>query len=118
MTASEILRAARALISDPARWTQGAFARDSSGDQVDRLTSEAVCWCLAGAVDAASYPERIGVDNYVIDFDRSAARLAAARALHTVIHDTVVSFNDDPTRTHAEVLEAIDKAIAITEASQ
>lgn len=46
----EVLRAARELISDPARWTAGVFARDKDGQECKTRSLEAVCWCSWGAL--------------------------------------------------------------------
>lgn len=54
MTASEILRAARSLISDQACWTQGKAARSASGREVMPSSKRAVCWCAQGAVERVS----------------------------------------------------------------
>jgi hypothetical protein len=40
----------RELLNSPDRWTQGALARDRTGRIVHIGDSEAVCWCLLGAV--------------------------------------------------------------------
>jgi hypothetical protein len=51
MTTLELLKAARALISDPAHWTQRAFGRDATGRPViTGRSAQAVCWCAAGAI--------------------------------------------------------------------
>jgi len=55
MTTLEILRAARELISDPAKWTQGAYARSSKGEELYYGNNpEAVCWCAYGALEKVS----------------------------------------------------------------
>lgn len=41
--------AARTLIADPADWTQGVWARDAAGRDVDSTSPKAVCWCAEGA---------------------------------------------------------------------
>jgi len=51
---SETLAAARATISDHARWTQGAHARDLSGSPVQITDSRAVCFCADGALALAA----------------------------------------------------------------
>ena len=51
MTAAEILRGVADLFETPGTWTQGAWARDANGVPLVRpLDSEAVCWCLLGAI--------------------------------------------------------------------
>jgi hypothetical protein len=44
-TPKDVLVAARALIADPAHWTQGSYARDAAGHRVGENSAEATCWC-------------------------------------------------------------------------
>ena len=41
----------RELLSDKSKWTQGTFARDKDGFEVNSRSRYAVCWCLMGAVN-------------------------------------------------------------------
>lgn len=106
MNTIEVLKAARELISNPARWTQGAFAKDVIGKQVAFDDPSAVCWCARGAM-------------YVIG-DRSGLATDGWRALRAAIQGSldsdlcVSSFNDS--HTHAEVLALFDATIARLEA--
>ena len=50
MTPLEQLVAARELLSNKARWTQGWFAHDEGMHQVIPLAADAVCWCAYGAL--------------------------------------------------------------------
>lgn len=45
MTASEVLRKARALIEKPEHWTQGALSRSPDGEVCLPKEPEAVCFC-------------------------------------------------------------------------
>jgi hypothetical protein len=42
---------ARELREHPERWTQGHWARDSSGNKVNWKDDAAVCWCLEGHIN-------------------------------------------------------------------
>lgn len=42
---------ARELREHPERWTQGHWARDSSGNKVNWRDPGAVCWCLEGHIN-------------------------------------------------------------------
>ncbi len=42
---------ARELREHPERWTQGHWARDSSGNKVHWKDPGAVCWCLEGHIN-------------------------------------------------------------------
>lgn len=53
-TYRQVLEAARDLLSDPERWTQGVFARDENGVQVRPKDASACKWCLLGAVAICS----------------------------------------------------------------
>jgi hypothetical protein len=62
----------------------------------------AVCWCLTGALTKVS--------------KRYSDYRPAADALHQAIKEPLVSWNDAPGRTQAEVLAKFDEAIAALEA--
>jgi hypothetical protein len=50
-----ILVAARAVIKDPAKWTQGRLARDAAGEAYDDVTEPNVtCYCAFGALCLAA----------------------------------------------------------------
>jgi hypothetical protein len=94
MSAVNELRAVRAIVADPAHWTQGAYAKDSIGLQVTPQSNQAVCFCLAGALHKAK------------------ANYMAGRFVEnlTGIGD-IIDWNDAPGRTHDQVLDLLDRAI-------
>lgn len=99
MTALESLRSARARIATPDRWTQSAAARDSGGRGVEATDPSAVCWCLIATLQLSRWLEH-------------------ENALTAVTIETggyLAQFND--THTHAEVLAALDRAIARLESA-
>lgn len=51
---SEILIGARALIADPAHWTQEVHARDKNGMPVVPTDPDATCFCADGALVKAA----------------------------------------------------------------
>ena len=51
---SETLTAARAIIADPAKWTQQTHARDASVEAVRIDSKSAICFCLDGALALAA----------------------------------------------------------------
>jgi hypothetical protein len=53
----ELLRA-KELISDPKRWTTGAYARNTSGVYTSPVNDNAVCFCALGAMDAVESGSR------------------------------------------------------------
>lgn len=109
MTASEVLRKARALIEKPENWTQGVEARNVHGEDVSVLSHEACRWSLIGAV---RYVVCSG-DSYDSELSR-AARQALRKAGGMALLSDAYDFND--THTHAEVLSLFDRAIAAAEA--
>ena len=100
-----VLRDARALISKPENWRQGAMAgcRFMGGDIRMSLPTThpmANCWCAAGAIKRVSATDK--------EFGNAIVALA-----FYAMPGGVAAFND--THTHAEVLAAFDKAIEATE---
>lgn len=106
MTPVDILRKTRELLSEPVRWTRGAYARDASGADVPYDEQAATCWCLSGAVDLAGQGQSIAAARA-----RDYIRVAIDSDDDSMV--TIPTFNDDPGRTHADVLAAIDRAIAL-----
>lgn len=103
MDTLEILKAARNLISDPARWTQGEYARDAKGYHALATEECATCWCALGAILKMTKREN-DVYRPVV------AQLAQhCRAVDTPAPWAVSTFND--THTHGEVLALFDTAI-------
>jgi len=98
MTPLETLKAARQLISDPAKWTQGEYARDADGNGVRAWSEDATCFCAYGAIQRFTEAEDSGVDFFL------------KKACADKFQLDVVTLND--THTHAEVLALFDAAIA------
>ena len=96
MNTKEILIAARAKIQDSAHWTQGAMARDSSGEAINSKNPYAVCWCSTGAIVAVT-PDQVKPQKVFLTLGNFTVR-------------KIETFNDSS--THEEVLEVFDKAIA------
>lgn len=106
MTTHETLKAARALIATPERWTRekyfGIRREDGSVEGLGiKQAGLADCYCSVGAIAAVS-----GLT--IQDVERGEAVLA----LEKVCRYPLISFND--TSTHAEILAAFDKAIEAT----
>lgn len=102
MTPVEILKAARELISDRARWTQRVSARYENGLSCWLYDQAAVCWCASAAIC-------IVADKCVSTVNRQKAE----SAFRCVIDTGIATFNDS--HTHREVLDAFDSAIIIAE---
>lgn len=102
MSTVDDLRAARDLISNPARWTHGVIARDADDRPVYYPLDPAACsWCAVGAVRCA-----VGVSDERLD------HAIMALTAHLDENDTlsIASFND--THGHAAVLDLFDRTIA------
>lgn len=92
-TTADRLRAARALIEDPHCWIQGE-ADDGKGR-----------YCMLGAINASG--PRV----------QDQCKLMAVDIMRLTLQTTmgIVRWNDAPERTHAEVVDAFDRAIARAE---
>lgn len=101
-TALQILQEARELISDPGRWTQRAFARNSRGKEVGFSDKDACRFSGLGAVYRTSQD----------DTQRSLAHSLLNRACRRIFW----VWQDMPKRTHAQVLAAFDRAIELARA--
>lgn len=98
-TAVDVLRDARALVAKG--WTRKAIARTETGEEAASCGDiNAVCWCIFGAL----YAQPSGVP-----------RQKASRIIDDVCGGEMVSWNDAPGRTQAEVLAAFDRAIELAQ---
>jgi hypothetical protein len=96
MTTLEILKGARELLSDPARWTQGHAARTAAGRKTSYQDPDAVCYCPWGALRLVG---GLGADLVVLSLGFEGT-------------SEFFAWNDAPERTHTEVLARFDKAVA------
>jgi hypothetical protein len=105
-TESTLLLHARELIQQG--WTQHTDARDTDGRAIQPWSPHAVAWSLLGALVAALEAET------EVNEPLAVGRLAiACVTLAAVIeHDSLESWNDDPTRTPDDVLHALERAEA------
>ena len=95
MTALEWLKHGRALLNDPEKWLQMPGFYCYGGR-----------YCAAGAL---GYRE----EHFFTDTQEQAIAY-----LDRAVGDYVEEWNDHPTTTHAMVLEAYDRAIALAESGQ
>lgn len=99
MSLANDLRAARALIDAPERWTKGVFCLDGK-------------YCALGAALAVSIPglpiELALSDAVPASFHNYGWHLRIVR---------IVRFNDAPATTHADIMALFDRAIAKAEAA-
>jgi hypothetical protein len=131
MTPLEVLRDARFLISDPAKWTQGANARDAKGELVFATSRRAVCFCAegslvktTGAFDArGKRVDGVGYDTYKhasVIMAEAVKELAGTAPYHSTDY---VSINDGRRTLHGKtaheaILTVFDLAIQKAAAKQ
>lgn len=101
MKTSEALQKAKELISTPEKWAQGDIAFDSNGEPTSALSICAERWCSLGAIVRVD-----GGVNYT--FGNSRRMLSDALS-----GNKIADWNDATGRTHEEVMDAFDRAIAL-----
>jgi hypothetical protein len=94
---------ARNLLSDEGSWTQGWFAHDAQGKQIDPTDDGACRWCAVGAVRKANKDLGFEPQTYPV--------VAAEQVLRSVVKGSISEWNDDGERNHSQVLSALDTAI-------
>ena len=105
--ANSLLRGARARISNPINWTQGASARLPDGEEVTLGSPLATKWCAAGSMNLIGAPF-------------AASTLLAMDALNVAAirrgYAGIVPLNDAPDTVHQDVLATFDEATALLDA--
>lgn len=101
-TLPQILEQAANLVEKG--WTQGASARTPDGHMTLPTEHDAVCWCAAGAIWAITE-----------DFEE---RTNAQICFRRFIGQPIAEWNDAPSRTQAEVVEALRSASLRAKARQ
>jgi hypothetical protein len=100
MTLATTLREIAAELREhPERWVQNAPSLDAQGNKTNCADAESVCWCAWGFVQRSRVLRVSCVD----------------RILDDLTGGNVISWNDTPGRTAAEVAELFDKAAAKAE---
>lgn len=85
-------------------WTKKSFARDDLGLSISPSSSQAVKFCLLGAIEAAKCEDDV----------RFKVEISLGKALDGIIGNsfsTIVSFNDDPNTEFEQVKKIIEKTI-------
>jgi hypothetical protein len=104
MRASEELLAMRELLAGPGAWTQGELARDVSGLMAPTYSDRARCFCVQGASMRCGISDE--ADEYI------------CKAIGVEVWTEWALWNDDPSRTHLEVVEMIERAAVAALASE
>jgi hypothetical protein len=107
----KILQGARGLVAFPKGWTKNQWARDSAGLRCSPLNQRATCFCVLGAIQRIASRQSDGslrmTTDRIFDMENTVLVFSTVNSI-----DSVESWQDDPARTHSEVLVAFDKAIA------
>ena len=86
---------AHELLSDPSKWTQGVLARRQDGSAIAPVNPEACSFCIVGALYHC-YDAKTAMDIWTTLDEEFYDK-------HNEIG--IGDWNDDPARTHEEVVE-------------
>lgn len=87
---------AHELLEKPESWTQGEFARNRSGERTNSNCPTACSWCMIGAMFKCYKGDELYTGLF--------------KAISDHIGDVeIYKWNDDPNRTHAEVVDLLKK---------
>lgn len=116
--ALEVVQRARALITDPTKWTQGEYARGEDGEYAPSDSTAATCWCSLGAIIAAS--EKVRREKNLDLSDTFRVKDAVKQQMAVVVEkrtgrrlETIHGYNDREGRKHEEVLSLFDETAAV-----
>lgn len=109
-TAAEIIKQAKALLSDPKKWIKGTYARNRLGASKLGWESGAVAFCTLGALQNITghqpygTPAGLKATDYIV---HAAKRLfpGNSRSIYSI-----PGFNDDLRTTHEDLMQVLDKA--------
>ena len=104
-----ILEKAREKISDRKSWTKHDFARNKYGDPVSSTDPSAVRWCASGAINAVVYSQPLSLEDCDLAVHESHSYLM--KFINYPI-GILWMWHDKSYRTHNEVIDAFDRAIA------
>jgi hypothetical protein len=101
-------------------WSQGAQARDRRGHIVNAWSDDAASWSLVGALLASWHRHDDRLDADFVAHSAEAEGLAeASKALGKTTGTAAMDpWNDAAERTRSEVITAVDRALALLEATR
>lgn len=117
----DLVRRARARITDPVHWTQGRLAQDNAGKYVDPSSPEAMCWCHNGAYVAegafrvpeagifSGQPLEQVISNRQLRRLRRCVKVAFTRTRPRERHEIVINNFHNKRMAHAAVLRLMDR---------
>lgn len=107
LTPLEVLVGARQLLSDPKKWTKGALARNAKECNLSVDSSSACCFCSIGAcLKIQENPNWLGDGSHWERFMDASCR-------EIVGHENIVSYNDNGSTKHEDILKLFDYAIEL-----
>lgn len=102
------LQEVRDLLSPPPSWIQGEYNDDPT---------EPTCFCLIGALNHVHDNNDGVVDsNFWYDAHALASLTGITYRREHFVTDVIIEWNDNPERTHTDVLNLLDTAIAASDA--
>lgn len=114
----KMLKRMRELLATPSLWTQGVLARDKDGLPTGAYNENATCMCLMGAAINAhdNTKDPSDFEDLIEYHGVTGALLLAVNAIHrkkfpAAYPIAITTFNDALSRTHADVIEAIELAL-------
>lgn len=81
--------------NDASRWTQGVFARNSCGFETNAFGSDAVSWCLNGAI------------HHMVSNHSVSAKLLFREIATRTRNEGEITWNDQPDRTFDDVVKML-----------
>ena len=120
MTTKELLQEARALITDPKKWTKSFAACDKQNKAVSPLNKAACQWCAIGAISKIRHSNRLEQEKMDQAFEALNKSIRYLDELEGIINKDstlyednflIGAFNDHPDTNHTNVLCVFDLAI-------
>jgi len=112
MPLKENIIAIRELLTDPDHWCQGKMSQNKLGHYANHSSREATSWCMVGAMCKV-----MGINTYI---KHEYIELRDFIEIHLpgeacIVKKRIEAWNDDEDRTHQDVLDFLDEAIASLE---
>lgn len=102
------------VLTGPEKWTQGYLARTKGAGPIQPWNKDAVCFCLAGALDLVTHRGEAGNpgDWQARDIAHKELKGVLNRLPDAHLRDEYIHvWNDEPERTYEQVIELLDKTI-------
>lgn len=104
------VKAMRELLSDPAHWMQHSYSNGMGLFSDSIWDDHSTSFCFVGSI-YKTVDLRLGYGGEMSQRQRIADLVLFFRVMGTG-DISLVRWNDDPTRTHSDVLDLLDRAIA------